>query len=119
MNKVDLPALGAKLKTPWVPLEISDMGEYHGLLVLYEGSYPPHYHNKDEFFLVLEGMVDVEIEGGGTITLREKESLLIPAGVHHRSSARTPRALVFIFESKDISYNPVVMVGQVAEFEEN
>ena len=115
MNKVDLSALGAKLDTPWVPLEVARLEDYHILLALYEGSYPPHYHNKEEFFLVLEGEVNVEIEGAGTVTLRPKDALLIPAGVHHRSSARTPRALVLIVEHREISYNPVVMVAQVTD----
>lgn len=115
MAKVNLAALGSKLERAWVPLEISQVDNYHCLLVLYEGSYPPHYHNKDEFFLVLEGVVDIEIEGGGTVTLHEKEATVVRANLHHRSIARTPRALVLLLEAQDIAYNPVVMVGQVSE----
>ena len=117
MGKVDLSALGTTLQTPWVPLEISRVDDYRCLLVLYEGNYPPHLHNKDEFFLVLEGVVDIEIEGGGTVTLREKEGMVVRAGLHHRSITRTPKALVLLFEASDITYNPVVMVGQVSEHE--
>lgn len=115
MGKVNLAALGTRLETPWVPMEFAQVDDYHALLVLYQGSYPPHYHNKDEFFLVLSGAVDIEIEGGGTVTLQEKEGLVVRAGLHHRSIARTPSALVLLFEAKDITYNPVVMVGQVQE----
>ncbi len=117
MAKIDLAALGRALETAWVPLEVSQVDNYHCLLVLYQGSYPPHFHNRDEFFMVLEGAVDIEIEGGGTITLREKEATVVKAGLHHRSVARTPSALVLLFEAKDITYNPVVMVGQVGEHE--
>ena len=117
MAKVDLSALGATLQIPWVPLEISTVDDYHCLLVLYEGNYPPHFHNKDEFFLVLEGTVDIEIEGGGATTLREKEGMVVRAGLHHRSITRTASALVLLFEAKDITYNPVVMVSQVSEQE--
>jgi len=117
MAKIDLLTLGAALEIAWVPLEISQVDEYRCLLVLYQGSYPPHFHNKDEFFLVLEGVVDVEIEGAGALTLRENEAMVVRAGLHHRSVARTPSALVLLFEAKDITYNPVVMVGQVAEHE--
>jgi len=115
MAKVNLAALGNKLTTAWVPLEINQVDDYHVLLVLYEGSYPPHYHNKDEYFVVLQGIVDIEIEGGGTVTLHEQDATVVRAGLHHRSIARTPKALVLLFEAKDITYNPVVMVGQVAE----
>ncbi len=115
MGKVNLTTLAAKLTTPWVPLEFSEVDDYHCLLVLYEGSYPPHFHNKDEFFLVLEGAVEVEIEGAGTVNLQEREGLAVRAGIHHRSIARTPKALVLLFEAKDITYSPVVMVGQVSE----
>ncbi len=115
MAKLNLAALGSKLETAWVPTEISHVDDYHVLLVLYEGSYPPHYHNKDEFFLALQGVVDIEIEGGGTVTLHEQEAMVVRAGLHHRSIARTPKALVLLLEAKDITYNPVVMVGQVAE----
>jgi len=117
MGKVNLTTLGAALETAWVPLEISQVDDYRVLLVLYEGSYPPHYHNKDEFFLVLEGVVEIEIEGGGTVTLQEQEGMVVRAGLHHRSVTRTPKALVLLLESKDIIYSPVVMVGQVSEHE--
>ncbi len=115
MGKINLTTLGAALETAWVPLEVSQVDDYHCLLVLYEGSYPPHYHNKDEFFLVIQGTVEVEIEGGGSVILQEKEGMVVRAGLHHRSITRTPRALVFLLEAKDITYNPVVMVGQVSE----
>ncbi len=115
MAKIDLTALGSKLETAWVPLEVSQVDSYHCLLVLYEGSYPPHYHNKDEFFLVLQGAVDLEVEGAGTVMLREKEAMVVRANLHHRSIARTPKALVLLLEAQDITYNPVVMVSQVSE----
>ena len=115
MAKVNLATLGKSLTTAWVPLEVSQVDGYHVLLVLYEGSYPPHYHNKDEYFVVLQGIVDIEIEGGGTVTLHEQEAMVVRAGLHHRSIARTPQALVLLFEAQDITYSPVVMVGQVAE----
>jgi len=117
MAKVDLSTVGAALEIAWVPLEISQVDDYRCLLVLYQGSYPPHFHNKDEFFVVLEGIVEVEIEGGGTTIMHEKEAMVVRAGLHHRSVARTPSALVLLFEARDITYNPVVMVGQVAEHE--
>lgn len=117
MGKVNVAAVGAKLENPWVPLEIGQVDDYRCLLVLYEGSYPPHHHNRDEFFLVLEGVVEIEIEGAGTITLREKEATVIKAGLHHRSITRSDRALVLLFEAQDITYNPVVMVGQADEHE--
>ncbi len=115
MGKVNLTALGAGLETAWVPLEISQVDSYHCLLVRYEGSYPPHYHNKDEFFLVLEGVVDLEVEGIGLVTLQQHEGIVVRAGLHHRSFARTPKALVLLLEAKDIAYNPVVMVNQGSE----
>jgi mannose-6-phosphate isomerase-like protein (cupin superfamily) len=115
MAKANLAALGGRLEMAWVPLEVSQVDDYHVLLVLYEGNYPPHYHNKDEFFFVLQGVVDVEIEGGGTVTLHEQEATVVRSGLHHRSITRTPKALVLLFEEKAITYNPVVMVGQVAE----
>ena len=115
MARVNLVALGSKLTTAWVPLEVSQVDGYHALLVLYEGSYPPHFHNKDEFFLVLQGAVDIEVEGAGTVTLHEQEAMVVRSGLHHRSIARTAKALVLLFEAQDITYHPVVMVEQVAE----
>lgn len=115
MGKINLSMLGTNLETAWVPLEVGQVDNYHCLLVRYEATYPPHFHNKDEFFLVIEGEVDIEVEGGGVVTLREHEGLVVRAGLHHRSIARTPKALVLLLEAKDISYNPVVMVNQVSE----
>ena len=117
MIKVNLSALGAELETAWVPLKVAQLEDYCCLLVLYQGSYPPHYHDKGEFFLVLEGVVDIEIEGAGTVTLHEKEALLVQAGQHHRPITRTPKALVLLFEAQDLNYKPVVMVGQALDHE--
>ncbi|MBN1390650.1 MAG: cupin domain-containing protein [Candidatus Thermoplasmatota archaeon] len=82
-------------KTPVTQLN----GQYVGL-AWYLGEYKLHRHNIDEFVMVIEGLLSIEVEGkvhelgpGCCITIR--------AGEKHKSTAGT-RTLVAIFEPQNV-----------------
>jgi len=63
------------------------------------GEYRWHYHPRsDETFLVVEGALEIDLDGGRTITLAPGELFTIPAGVHHRTRANV-RTVNLCFES--------------------
>ena len=57
-------------------------------LSVFEGQYRWHHHpDSDELFLVVEGALQIEFEGGTQATLTEWQSLVVPAGTVHRTRA--------------------------------
>ena len=64
-----------------------------GLLV----DWHKHEH-EDEFFLVLEGRLELEVQGRGAFVLGPRQGVTIPRGVVHRPHARG-RTVVLMVES--------------------
>ena len=57
-------------------------------LAVFEGEYLWHYHPKsDELFIVVEGCLAIDLEGGDEILLHQWESVTIPAMTVHRTRA--------------------------------
>ena len=57
-------------------------------LSVFEGQYRWHHHpDSDELFLVVEGELQIEFEGGTQATLTEWQSIVVPAGTVHRTRA--------------------------------
>jgi mannose-6-phosphate isomerase-like protein (cupin superfamily) len=57
-----------------------------------EGDFHWHKHDEqDEFFLVLEGRLLIDVEDRGTVTLDPHQGYTVPRGVMHctRAPART------------------------------
>jgi mannose-6-phosphate isomerase-like protein (cupin superfamily) len=50
------------------------------------GEYPWHCHpGSDELFLVVEGSLEIELADGRTLRLGPWQSLVVPAGMVHRT----------------------------------
>lgn len=57
-------------------------------LSVFEGEYRWHHHpDSDELFLVVAGKLQIDFEGGAEATLTEWQSIVVPAGVVHRTRA--------------------------------
>lgn len=57
-------------------------------LSVFDGEYRWHHHpDSDELFLVVEGELQIDFEGGAQVTLREWQSIVVPAGSVHRTRA--------------------------------
>jgi mannose-6-phosphate isomerase-like protein (cupin superfamily) len=55
-------------------------------LAVVQGEFRWHRHlHSDECFLVLEGELEVDLDGGQLLRLRPGQALTIPAGVVHRT----------------------------------
>lgn len=50
------------------------------------GEYPWHHHPRsDELFLVVEGMLEIDLADGRTLRLGPLQSIVVPAGTVHRT----------------------------------
>lgn len=57
-------------------------------LAVFEGEYRWHSHpSSDELFIVVEGCLAIDLEGGRELLLRPWDSVTIPAGTVHRTRA--------------------------------
>jgi mannose-6-phosphate isomerase-like protein (cupin superfamily) len=57
-------------------------------LAVFEGEYRWHQHpDSDELFLVVAGVLQIDLAGGSRLELTEWQSVVIPAGTVHRTRA--------------------------------
>lgn len=82
-------------KTPIV--KVND--QYVGLAWM-EGEYKLHRHNVDEFFMVMEGHLTIEVEGK-IHELGPQFCMNIKAGEKHKTTA-SRKTLVMIFEPQNV-----------------
>jgi mannose-6-phosphate isomerase-like protein (cupin superfamily) len=62
-----------------------------------EGDFHWHKHDDtDEFFLVLDGQLLIDIEDGATVTLDRHAAFTVPKGVVHRTRAPRRTSIVMV-----------------------
>ena len=81
---------------PWFNQTLTTVNESVRLGVL-EGDFHWHKHdNEDEFFLVLEGELVIEIEDQDTVRLKPHQGYTVPHGVMHKTSAPVRTTLIMV-----------------------
>lgn len=81
-------------------------------LAVFDGEYPWHFHSKsDEAFLVLEGVLEIDIKDGAALRLAPGNLVTIPAGTIHRTRA-VGRTMNLTFEHLAAD---TVFVGDAAD----
>lgn len=69
-------------------------------LGVFQGEFHWHAHEQeDEFFLVLDGELEIEVEGRESIRLGPHQGTMIPRGVRHRPKA--PHGATVLMVEKD------------------
>jgi mannose-6-phosphate isomerase-like protein (cupin superfamily) len=68
-------------------------------LGIIEGDFHWHKHDdQDEFFLVLEGQLLIDIEDAETVTLEPNQGFSVSKGVVHRTRAPRGRTVILMVE---------------------
>ena len=89
LQLIDIPAEAAAHE-PWFNETLTSVNDAVVRLGVIDGDFHWHKHDdQDEFFVVLEGELVIDIEGSGTITLGRHQACSVPKGVLHRT--RAPR----------------------------
>jgi mannose-6-phosphate isomerase-like protein (cupin superfamily) len=82
---------------PWFNQTLTRVNDSVVRLGVIEGDFHWHKHDaEDEFFLVLEGELVIEVEGSDTVRLRTHQGYAVPRGVMHRTSAPTRTVIVMV-----------------------
>jgi mannose-6-phosphate isomerase-like protein (cupin superfamily) len=93
---IDIPAEIAAHE-PWFNETLTTVNDAVVRLGIIDGDFHWHKHDgDDEFFLVLEGQLLIDIEGGDTVTLDPHQGYTVPRGVVHRTRAPVRTAIVMV-----------------------
>ncbi|GLQ36246.1 mannose-6-phosphate isomerase [Amylibacter marinus] len=97
ISKVNLAQKLALFDSHWDPKVIADYNGNDIMVVKFVGEFPFHKHEEtDDFFLILEGEVILDQEGGHSITLGVGELCVIPRGIVHRPRAEHEAKVLLI-----------------------
>ena len=101
LRVVDIPAEVAANK-PWFNQTLTTVNEAVVRLGIFHGTFPWHKHaDQDEFFLVLDGEITLEVEGREPVQLGRHQGFTVPKGIMHRPRA-PQRSTVLMVESLGI-----------------
>jgi mannose-6-phosphate isomerase-like protein (cupin superfamily) len=80
---------------PWFNQTLTTVNDAVVRLGVVEGEFHWHKHDdEDEFFLVLDGELVIEMEGSDVVRLAPQQAFTMPKGVLHKTSA--PRRTVIL-----------------------
>jgi mannose-6-phosphate isomerase-like protein (cupin superfamily) len=93
---IDLPAEIAA-HDPWFNQTLTTVNDTVVRLGVIEGEFHWHKHDdEDEFFLVLEGQLLIDLEDRATVTLDHHQGYTVPKGVVHRTRAPQRTAILMV-----------------------
>lgn len=99
-EKFDVTAVGSQ-QTPWWNRTLCAVNDAWVRLGVMEGDFHWHKHDDtDEFFLVMEGRLDIELEDR-MVSLSPGQAFTVPKGVMHFPHARG-RAVVLMIEQAGV-----------------
>jgi len=85
---IDVPAEVGACSEQWFNQTLTKVNDAVVRLGIVQGEFHWHQHDhEDEFFLVLDGQLMIDIEGRDTVALREHQGYTVPRGVVHRTRA--------------------------------
>ena len=94
LRHIDVGAEAAAVE-PWFNQTLTQVNDTVVRLGVLEGEFHWHKHeNEDEFFLVLDGELHIDVEGGDSFVLGPEQGVTIPRGVLHRP--RAPKRTVIL-----------------------
>jgi mannose-6-phosphate isomerase-like protein (cupin superfamily) len=90
-------AAEAAAHEPWFNQTLTTVNDSVVRLGVIEGDFHWHKHDaEDEFFLVLEGQLLIDLEDRDTVTLDPHQGYTVPRGVTHRTRAPVRTALIMV-----------------------
>ena len=96
LTLIDLPAEIASHE-PWFNQTLTTVNDAVVRLGVLEGDFHWHRHtDTDEFFLVLEGQLLIDLEDRETVGLSPHQGYTVPRGVEHRTRAPVRTAIVMV-----------------------
>jgi len=90
-------AAEAAAHEPWFNQTLTSVNGSVVRIGVIEGDFHWHKHDDtDEFFLVLEGRLLIDLEGRETVTLEPHQAYTVPRAVMHRTRAPLRTAILMV-----------------------
>lgn len=100
LEAVNLVDKISQFQDKWSPKIVCDFNDYDIMVVRVEGEFVWHSHpDTDDFFMVLEGRLDIELKEG-SVTLLPGEIYVVPRGIEHRPTALYGETKLMLIEPK-------------------
>lgn len=91
---------------PWFNRTLCEVNNSLVRVGVFHGEFHWHSHEKeDEFFLVLDGEFEIEIEGREPVLLKQFQGIMVPKGVPHRP--KSPKGATVLM----VEQNTIVPTG--------
>ncbi len=101
LEVVDVQALVNACTDQWYNQTLCRVNDCVVRLGVMQGEFHWHKHdNEDEFFYVVEGRFEIDLEGR-TVSLGPRQGLTVPKGVMHRTRA-SERAVILMIEGAGV-----------------
>jgi mannose-6-phosphate isomerase-like protein (cupin superfamily) len=85
---IDLAGKLATFTEAWQPRTVSLFNGHDVMVAKLRGEYHWHVHDdSDDFFLVLAGSLEIDLDDGTTVTLAPGQLYVVPQGMRHRPRA--------------------------------
>ncbi len=99
---IDIPALVKQTKEQWFNQTLCRINDCVARLGIIQGEFHWHKHdNEDEFFLVLEGKLVIELKDQ-TVELTHNQGFTVPKGILHRTRA-PERTVILMIEGSTVT----------------
>jgi mannose-6-phosphate isomerase-like protein (cupin superfamily) len=96
LSLVDIPREIADHE-PWFNQTLTSVNDAVVRLGIIEGDFHWHKHDdQDEFFLVLDGQLLIDLRDRDTVTLDRHQGYTVPRGVEHRTRAPERTAILMV-----------------------
>ena len=96
LELIDIPAEIAAHE-PWFNQTLTTVNDAVVRLGVIEGDFHWHKHdNQDEFFLVIDGQLLIDVEDRDTVTLDRHQAYTVPRGIVHRTRAPRRAAILMV-----------------------
>jgi mannose-6-phosphate isomerase-like protein (cupin superfamily) len=96
LTLIDLPAEIAAHE-PWFNQTLTTVNDAVVRLGVIEGDFHWHHHDDtDEFFLVLEGQLLIDLHDRETVVLGVHEGFTVPRGFEHRTRAPVRTSILMV-----------------------
>ncbi len=97
LSLIDVDKLRQSVTAEWFNQTLCEVNDCVVRLGVVQGEFHWHKHEgEDEFFLVLEGQLLIDIEDADTVTLDPHQGYTVPKGVVHRTRAPVRTAILMI-----------------------
>lgn len=95
---INLLKQAQNLQDYWSPKLVGEVDDSYVKIAKVKGEFTWHDHEEDEFFMVLEGQLTIEM-AAGSVTLNPGEIYVVPKGVMHKPIAEN-ECTIMLFEKK-------------------